>query len=63
MRLGFVRLAGSELISAFIRVIEAELRLALAMVERPADLFRRFIPPNRKTAELLQPPVERVAAT
>jgi DNA-binding GntR family transcriptional regulator len=48
-----VELIGSERISAFFRVIDAELRLAFAMAEQPADLYRPYIPRNRKIAELL----------
>jgi hypothetical protein len=47
-----VELSGSERISAFFRVVDAELRLAFALVE-PADLYTPFIPRNRKIAELL----------
>jgi|1185.fasta_scaffold26619_2 DNA-binding GntR family transcriptional regulator len=47
-----VELIGSERISAFFRVVDAELRLAFALVE-PADLYTPFIPRNRKIAELL----------
>jgi DNA-binding GntR family transcriptional regulator len=50
---GLVELIGSERISAFFRVIDAELRLAFAVVEPPADFFRPFIPRNRKIAELI----------
>jgi DNA-binding GntR family transcriptional regulator len=48
-----VELIGSERISAFFRVIVAELRLAFAMVEPRSDFFRPFVPRNRKLAELL----------
>ena len=48
-----VELIGSERISDFFRVIDAELRLAFAMVEHAPDLFRPFIPRNRAIAELL----------
>jgi DNA-binding GntR family transcriptional regulator len=48
-----VELIGSERISAFFRVIDAELRLAFAKVEHAPDFFRPFIPRNRAIAELL----------
>lgn len=48
-----VELIGSERITAFFRVIVAELRLAFAIAEQAADLFSPFIPRNRKIAELL----------
>jgi DNA-binding GntR family transcriptional regulator len=47
-----VELIGSERISAFFRGVDAELRLAFALVE-PAELYTPFIPRNRKIAELL----------
>ena len=58
-----VELIGSERISAFFRVVDAELRLAFAMVGDPSDLFRPFIPRNRKIAELLLAGDRRAAAT
>jgi DNA-binding GntR family transcriptional regulator len=48
-----VELIGSERISTFFRVIDAELRLAFAKVEHAPDFFRPFIPRNRAIAELL----------
>jgi DNA-binding GntR family transcriptional regulator len=48
-----IELIGSERITDFFRVIDAELRLAFAMVEHAPDLFRPFIPRNRAIAELL----------
>jgi DNA-binding GntR family transcriptional regulator len=48
-----VELIGSERISMFFRVIDAELRLAFAMVPDAPELFRPFIPRNRAIAELL----------
>jgi DNA-binding GntR family transcriptional regulator len=48
-----VDLIGSERISTFFRVIDAELRLAFAMVEDAPRFFRPFIPRNRAIAELL----------
>jgi DNA-binding GntR family transcriptional regulator len=48
-----VELIGSERISMFFRVIDAELRLAFAMVEDAPKFFRPFIPRNRAIAELL----------
>ena len=48
-----VELIGSERISTFFRVIDAELRLAFAMVEDAPEFFRPFIPRNRAIAELL----------
>jgi DNA-binding GntR family transcriptional regulator len=48
-----VDLIGSERISTFFQVIDAELRLAFAMVEHAPDFFRPFIPRNRAVAELL----------
>src|SRR5437660_1920255 len=48
-----VELIGSERISAFFRVVDAELRLAFGMVGHFSDLFGPFIPRNRKIAELL----------
>jgi DNA-binding GntR family transcriptional regulator len=56
-----VELIGSERISAFFRVVDAELRLAFALVE-PADLYTPFIPRNRKIAELLVAGDRRAAA-
>jgi DNA-binding GntR family transcriptional regulator len=56
-----VELIGSERISAFFRVVDAELRLAFALVE-PADLYSPFIPRNRKIAELLVAGERRAAA-
>jgi len=57
-----VELIGSERISTFFKVIDAELRLAFAMVEDASDLFRPFIPRNRRIAELLLAG-DRVAAS
>lgn len=48
-----VELIGSERISAFFRVIDAELRLAFAMVEHAPAFLSPFIPRNRRLAELL----------
>jgi len=48
-----VELIGSERISTFFRVIDAELRLAFAAVRHAPDLFSPFIPRNRAIAELL----------
>jgi DNA-binding GntR family transcriptional regulator len=48
-----VELIGSERISTFFRVIDAELRLAFAIVEDAPEFFRPFIPRNRAIAELL----------
>jgi DNA-binding GntR family transcriptional regulator len=48
-----VELIGSERIATFFRVIDAELRLAFAMVEHAPAFFRPFIPRNRAIAELL----------
>jgi DNA-binding GntR family transcriptional regulator len=48
-----VELIGSERISTFFRVIDAELRLAFAIVEHAPAFFRPFIPRNRAIAELL----------
>jgi DNA-binding GntR family transcriptional regulator len=48
-----VDLIGSERISAFFRVIDAELRLAFAMVEDAPRFFQPFIPRNRAIGELL----------
>jgi DNA-binding GntR family transcriptional regulator len=48
-----VELIGSERISTFFRVIDAELRLAFAAVRHAPDFFRPFIPRNRAIAELL----------
>jgi len=48
-----VELIGSERISNFFRVIDAELRLAFAKVEHAPDFFRPFVPRNRAIAELL----------
>jgi len=56
-----VELIGSERISAFFRVVDAELRLAFALVE-PAELYTPFIPRNRKIAELLVAGDRRAAA-
>jgi DNA-binding GntR family transcriptional regulator len=56
-----VELIGSERISAFFRVVDAELRLAFALVE-PAELYTPFIPRNRKIAELLIAGDRRAAA-
>jgi DNA-binding GntR family transcriptional regulator len=56
-----VELIGSERISAFFRVVDAELRLAFALVE-PAELYAPFIPRNRKIAELLVAGNRRAAA-
>ena len=44
---------GSERISAFFRVVDAELRLAFAMVKHAPAFFRPFIARNRRLAELL----------
>jgi DNA-binding GntR family transcriptional regulator len=48
-----VELIGSERISAFFRIVHTELRLVFGIVERPPDLFARFVPRNRRLAELL----------
>ena len=48
-----VELIGSERISTFFQVIDAELRLAFAMVADAPEFFRPFIPRNRAIAELL----------
>jgi DNA-binding GntR family transcriptional regulator len=48
-----VDLIGSERISTFFRVIDAELRLAFATVADAPRFFRPFIPRNRAIAELL----------
>jgi DNA-binding GntR family transcriptional regulator len=48
-----VDLIGSVRISAFFRVVDAELRLAFAMVERAEAFFHPFIARNRRLAELL----------
>ena len=48
-----VELIGSERISNFFRVIDAELRLAFAKVEHAPDFFRPFVSRNRTIAELL----------
>jgi DNA-binding GntR family transcriptional regulator len=48
-----VELIGSERISNFFRVIDAELRLAFAKVEHAPDFFRPFVPRNRAIAEFL----------
>jgi DNA-binding GntR family transcriptional regulator len=48
-----VELIGSERISNFFRVIDAELRLAFARIEHAPDFFRPFVPRNRAIAELL----------
>src|SRR5262249_53556866 len=57
-----VELIGSERISTFFRVIDAELRLAFAKVEHAPDFFRSFIPRNRAIAELLLAGDRRAAA-
>jgi DNA-binding GntR family transcriptional regulator len=48
-----VELIGSVRISAFFRVVDAELRLAFAMVEHVAAFFQPFIARNRRLADLL----------
>lgn len=48
-----VELIGSVRISAFFRVIDAELRLAFATVEQAPAFFSPFIERNRRLAELL----------
>ncbi len=48
-----VELIGSERISAFFRAVDAELRLAFAMVQHAPAFFSPFIPRNRRLAELL----------
>jgi DNA-binding GntR family transcriptional regulator len=48
-----VDLIGSARISSFFRVVDAELRLAFAMVERAEAFFHPFIARNRRLAELL----------
>ena len=48
-----VDLIGSVRISAFFRVVDAELRLAFAVVERAEAFFHPFIARNRRLAELL----------
>ena len=48
-----VDLIGSARISSFFRVVDAELRLAFAMVEREEAFFHPFIARNRRLAELL----------
>jgi DNA-binding GntR family transcriptional regulator len=48
-----IDLIGSERITNFFRVIDAELRLAFAMVAHAPDFFRPFIPRNRAIAKLL----------
>jgi DNA-binding GntR family transcriptional regulator len=48
-----VELIGSERIATFFRVIDAELRLAFAMVADAPGFFAPFIPRNRAIAELL----------
>jgi len=58
-----VDLIGSERISTFFRVIDAELRLAFAMVEDAPRFFRPFIPRNRAIAELLLAGDRAAAAT
>lgn len=58
-----VDLIGSERISAFFRVVDAELRLAFAMVEHAPDFFSPFIPRNRRLAELLLAGDRATAAT
>jgi DNA-binding GntR family transcriptional regulator len=58
-----VELIGSERISMFFRVIDAELRLAFAMVEDAPEFFRPFIPRNRAIAELLLAGDRAAAAT
>jgi DNA-binding GntR family transcriptional regulator len=58
-----VELIGSERISTFFRVIDAELRLAFAKVEHAPDFFRPFIPRNRAIAELLLAGDRRAAAS
>ena len=57
-----VELIGSERISNFFRVIDAELRLAFATVEHAPDFFRPFVPRNRAIAELLLAGDRRAAA-
>jgi DNA-binding GntR family transcriptional regulator len=57
-----VELIGSERISNFFRVIDAELRLAFAKVEHAPDFFRPFVPRNRAIAELLLAGDRRAAA-
>src|SRR5262245_57694451 len=57
-----VELIGSERISNFFRVIDAELRLAFAKVEHSPDFFRPFVPRNRSIAELLLAGDRRAAA-
>jgi DNA-binding GntR family transcriptional regulator len=58
-----VELIGSERISSFFRVIDAELRLAFAAVQHARDFFRPFIPRNRSIAELLLAGDRDAAAT
>jgi DNA-binding GntR family transcriptional regulator len=48
-----VELIDSVRITAFFRVVDAELRLAFAMVEHAPAFFRPFIARNRRLAELL----------
>jgi DNA-binding GntR family transcriptional regulator len=57
-----VELIGSERITTFFRVIDAELRLAFAKVAHAPDFFRPFIPRNREIAELLLAGKRREAA-
>jgi DNA-binding GntR family transcriptional regulator len=57
-----VELIGSERISNFFRIIDAELRLAFAKVEHAPDFFRPFVPRNRAIAELLLAGNRRAAA-
>jgi DNA-binding GntR family transcriptional regulator len=57
-----VELIGSERISNFFRVIDAELRLAFAKVDHAPDFFRPFVPRNRAIAELLIAGDRRAAA-
>ncbi len=57
-----VELIGSERITNFFRVIDAELRLAFAKVAHAPDFFRPFVPRNRAIAELLLAGDRRAAA-